>query len=236
MPTHNEESFDKGEEKLTGHIGRAIVVNSNDPLHCSRLQLRIADLHSSTDGSGGYEDAELPWAIDMLAKWASHASMGSLRPIPPSGTEVYYIIMDEDGDHIGWLGGAKAGDLLPMELMADYPNCYGEINRSGDLILVNTRTDFKVWYMANGSRLQIDGTGSTMYEVGNSPVAPGASAVLPPGFTLVSPTAVNILAKGKISVKSMVGVDIQPPAVTVPDAPAPRTRPEIAASIGQKDL
>lgn len=179
MPVRETAAFEAGEESLTGQIFKAIVIDNNDPEQCSRLLVRAVDLHA------GHKDEELPWADDLLGEHGAYTKIGSLRPIPAIGTEVMCLVRDKEGYNISWLGAARATDVLVQELVAsDYPFCYGYVNQSGDLFIVNTKRDTKLWIMASGMTLEVDGKGHIKLITADHAVGPDAVELYPAGITI----------------------------------------------------
>lgn len=142
---------------LTGRIATGIVVINQDPLYLGRIKVRINELHPQT-----LDDENLPW-VESWSFLSNANSQGNIR-IPDIGTKCRILFPSDDlysGVYITSLPN------ISNELLEDYPNSYGMIDRSGNLLLINTNKDTCTFYHVSGTNLNIDGAGRTKIQIAN---------------------------------------------------------------------
>lgn len=140
---------------LTGQIATGVVVSNSDPLHLGRVKVRIAELHPQN-----LEDQYLPW----VESWQFRSSVngqGSIN-VPDVGSKCRVMFPSDDMYSGVYISGVPN---VSQELLEDYPNSYGYIDRSGNLFLVNTQRDTVTFYHVSGTNIDIDASGHTKIQV-----------------------------------------------------------------------
>lgn len=177
---------------LTGRIATGIVVINNDPLHLGRIKVRIQELHPET-----LEDENLPW----IESWSFHSnvnSQGNLN-IPDIGTKCRILFPNDDlysGVYITSIPN------ITNELLEDYPNTYGTIDRSGNLFLVNTTKDIVEFYHVSGTNINIDGSGRTKIQIANYPSKNTQAEIH-------NPLGLDLEVIGNINIKASENINIE---------------------------
>lgn len=139
---------------LTGQIATGVVVSNSDPLHLGRVKVRIAELHPQN-----LEDQYLPW----VESWQFRSSVngqGSIN-VPDVGSKCRVMFPSDDMYSGVYISGVPN---VSQELLEDYPNTYGFIDRSGSLICANTNKDTYTLYHVSGTKLTIDGKGNCILQ------------------------------------------------------------------------
>lgn len=143
---------------LQGKVVMGRVVVNNDPLHLRRIKVRVDNLHPTTT-----EDNDLPWVMDFSA-FGNQNSQGGLY-IPDLDTIVAVMYTSDDLYSGIYLGSFPNVEL---ELLDNYPNTYGFIDRLGSLYLANTETGYYTFYHASGTKISVDGSGHTKIQVNST--------------------------------------------------------------------
>ena len=140
---------------LTGQIATGVVVSNSDPLHLGRVKVRIAELHPQN-----LEDQYLPW----VESWQFRSSVngqGNIN-VPDVGSKCRVMFPSDDMYSGIYICGIPN---VNQELLEDYPNSYGYIDRSGNLFLVNTERDTFTFYHVSGTNIDIDASGHTKIQI-----------------------------------------------------------------------
>lgn len=143
---------------LTGQIATGIVVSNADPLHLGRIKVRISELHPQN-----LEDQYLPW----VESWQFRSSVngqGNIN-VPDIGSKCRVMFPSDDMYSGIYITGIPN---VSQELLEDYPNTYGFIDRSGSLICANTDKDVYTLYHVSGTKLTIDGKGNCILQATGS--------------------------------------------------------------------
>jgi len=158
---------DMEEPILTGKTAIGIVVSNNDPLHLGRIKVRIEELHPKD-----LENEHLPWVESW--NFRSNANQQGNINVPDIGSKVRILFPTDDlysGIYISGIPNVQ------LELLEDYPNTYGLIDRSGTLICANTNTDTYTIYHVSGTKLSLDGQGHCLIQVTSNSVNENASSL-----------------------------------------------------------
>ena len=126
----------------TFYVG--VVVNNNDEeKKLQRIKVRIRDIHRNV------RDEQLPWCLPISALFGSGAEIGQFGPIPTIHSKVYVTYLDQSPYYPVYLGGVVSEDRQ-LDLFTakgglgdDYPYVYGHIDRSGNVLIVNTKRNTK---------------------------------------------------------------------------------------------
>ena len=143
---------------LQGKVAMGKVVVNNDPLYLRRIKVRVDNLHPTTT-----EDNDLPWVMTFSA-FGNRNAQGGLF-IPDLDTIVAVLYTSDDLYSGIYLGSFPS---IEMELLDNYPNTYGFIDRLGSLYLANTETGYYTFYHASGTKFSIDGAGHTKIQVNST--------------------------------------------------------------------
>jgi hypothetical protein len=178
-----------------------IVINNNDATRPGFVQIRITDL------SRNVTDQNLAWAYPFSADAWNTGTQGSID-VPPIGAQVVCSFQSDDALHPFYLGSAINTKLIISELMTDYPNVYGRIDSSGNLVLINTLRDTVSWVQVTGTSIQIDGHGHVQVNVADHAVGPSPSSLYPAGITFNVIGNVNIQASGNATMSAQGTLDL----------------------------
>lgn len=143
---------------LNGKVAIGTVAINNDPLFMNRIKVRIPYLHPDN-----MPDEDLPWIVKFTGV-ANINAQGSVYS-PDIGTKVAVFFPTDDlysGIYFGSLPNVK------LELLEDYPNTYGFIDRIGTLYLANTVTGYSTFYHFSGTKFSVDGAGHVLVQVNNT--------------------------------------------------------------------
>lgn len=163
------------QQSLFGKIVKGKVISNDDPLHYGRVKIRIDSLHPQN-----LEDSNLPWVAAFNFSGGVNGQ-GSIQ-VPDVGSICWVIFPTNDlysGCYLGALPNVSG------ELLEDYPNTYGRIDRSGNLFLINTEKDTVKFYHVSGTNISIDGSGHTKIQIANySSSNPKADSSNSPGISI----------------------------------------------------
>jgi hypothetical protein len=176
------------------------VVDNNDPQKAQRVKVRCRELHY------GFADEALPWLRPGRNPSPQANSTGGVGGIalPVLGSRVYVALDSDDGQHGEWYSAPSQLDLRVDELIAnDYPHCYGYIDRSGTLTLVNTERDTRLTVHPSGMAMSVDGLGRLKVIVADAKVGPNAQQLHPPGLTLEIIGDCHVSATGNTKIETM---------------------------------
>jgi len=237
-------------ESFKGKMFVGIVVDNNDnndpnkpkdkpPLQ--RCKVRCRGVHE------GMDDASLPWAMK-----GQHAGGDQNKvDVPPLGTEVMIEFQDDTIYHPIWHGSRQTYDNANPELTStNYPNQIGEIDRSGNKFVRDTKTDAWEFTHVSGSQITFDGFGHIKLVVADGKVGPDATTTVPKGITIEIQGPCSILAKEDINIKTQgttnieavgqvniraakINLNDQGPNVSAPAVPPARTRPKETPFLNQ---
>jgi Type VI secretion system/phage-baseplate injector OB domain len=184
MFTDPQSMFEKG--SLAGKITPAVVVNNNDPTKNQRVMYRIATMHT------GRKDDELVWAIPL--GWSTQGNGGGVGDVsvPLIGQKILIFFPENDEHDTYYFADYHDKSSQIIELLEDYPHCYGRVDASGNLFLVNTLHDTVKFIHLSGSYIKFNQDGSG--EVGFAK-----------GF--------NVFAHEAIGIRSGVAISMDAPAI-----------------------
>lgn len=177
---------------LTGKIVKGVVEDNNDPLHMGRLKVRVDGLHSIK-----MLTEDLPWVMS-LEYFSNSNQQGNLH-IPDLNSPCWLIFPGDDiysGIYLGCLPNIKE------ELLEDYPNSYGSIDRSGSLFLANTNTDNYTFQHVSGTTFNIDAKGNVKIQVANNQVNMESGIA-------ENPEGISIEVIGNVELKANQLIDIE---------------------------
>jgi hypothetical protein len=90
-----------------------------------------------------------------------------------------------------YFGAFPSEQVVIKELTElDYPHCYGHVDRSGNLWLVNTRRDTIKMIHVSGTSFAVDGKGHMKITIADAAVGEEAQEEFDPGLTLIVKGAV----------------------------------------------
>lgn len=168
-------------DSLVAAVIVGVVVNNDDSQKLQRIQARCRDLHY------GYPDEALPWLRPSKSYGPQGNSAGGVGGVnlPVVGSRVFVVMDSDDGNFGEWRAAPMAMDLKVADLIAeDYPHCYGHVDRSGTLTLINTERDTRLMIHPSGMTFSIDGKGHVKIIVADASVGPNAKQLHDPGLTL----------------------------------------------------
>lgn len=142
-------------QSLFGKICFGYVVVNNDPLHLGRIKARVETLFPSN-----IEDENLPWILPVGMVGGVN-NQGNIN-VPDIQSKIWILYTSDDV-----YSGCYLGSLpnIPQDLLDDYPNTYGRVDRSGNLLLINTEKDIVQFYHVSGTNINIDGSGHTKIQI-----------------------------------------------------------------------
>lgn len=159
---------------LTGKIVNGIVEDNKDPMHLGRIKVRVDGLHSKK-----MQTSDLPWI--MNTRFFSSASGQGNVEIPDISSKCWVMFVDDNiynGLYLGCLPN------ITEELLTDYPNSYGYIDRSGSLFVANTNTDNYMFQHVSGTTFLVDAKGNLKIQVANNQVNMDGTAENPEGISI----------------------------------------------------
>lgn len=213
------------EERIDGgrfHV--AIVVDNKDPYSppLQRVKIRISEIHT------GLEDEHLPWAMPCAPVVVGNTDgIGSVY-VPVVGSKVYVFFQDNSPYFPVYIGYATSKDSQVEELLKeDYPHCYGYVDRSGNLKIVNTEKDTVYFCHVSGTSVHISKEGDLKVLVAKT-------------CEIHCQDKVRIVSKAEVYIDSAPEVNISGGVINLncddpedPDDVTPRERPEEKDPKGQ---
>lgn len=186
-------------DSLVASVLVGVVVDNNDPEKLQRIKARCRELHYN------YPDEALPWLRPSNTNGPQGNSSGGVGGValPVVGSRVYVIMDKDDGNFGAWSIAPSALDLKVDELIArDYPHCYGHIDRSGTLTLVNTERDTRLMVHPSGTTFSIDGKGHVKIIVADASVGPNAQQLHDVGLTVEIVGNCHLLTSGDTQIET----------------------------------
>lgn len=175
---------------LKGKVVRGTVVYNNDPLHFGRIKVKIDNLYP-TDIS----NENIPWSMPLNFKGGVN-SQGNVN-IPDIGSSALVVFLSDDMYSSIYLSSLP--NIKDEELLEDYPNTYGQLDRSGNLFLINTEKDIVKFYHVSGTNFTIDGKGRTKVQITN--FSEGRSELNPIGLDVEIIGDLNLKVRNNINIQ-----------------------------------
>lgn len=175
-----------GARNLDSTPHRGTVVNVDDPMKLSRVQIRIPHLHK------GIADKDLPWVTPggQASSNSGSNNQGTHGPVPQVGTQVNVRFRDDSQYHPEYISApihdkTRMNEFAPQgklpqqsnaqsqqgqqtqqnnadnEYSSDYPYVSGNVDPSGNLRADNTKRDTKERTHVSGTSHSIDGKGNS---------------------------------------------------------------------------
>lgn len=145
--------FDKLNLKAT--IVSAVVIDNDDPEQLFRIKIRCNEIHK------GVPDEHLPWARPVaIPIGPGSGTVQGLIAIPNINTKVAVMFQDNSDNYPVYLGAIMTEDVKLNELLEDYPNSYGWIDKANNKFFINTNTNNVVFHHKSGTKINIDGSGN----------------------------------------------------------------------------
>ena len=182
---------DFNSQVLTGKILKGEVVANQDPLHLGRIRVRISYLHPKE-----MLDEQIPWVMSF--NFNSNPNSQGSAAVPDIGSICWVLFPSDDmysGIYLGCLPNVQ------QELLEDYPNTYGFIDRSGSLLMANTAQDKYVFHHVSGTIIKIDCNGRMQIKVADDSMNASATSDLPQGLSLEILGNLDLKVSEKIKVQ-----------------------------------
>jgi hypothetical protein len=177
MFTNPLENMNDGD--MSKHIVPALVINNNDPTGAQRIKCRISVVHQ------GVTDDQIPWCRPIKNRFGSGGSQEI--NVPPMGSiAAIYVTHEDDTHNMYYLGVFTLDGSLPSMFKTIFPNCYGFVDPSGSVFLVNTMA----------KTMQIIHCGGAVVEISSSLV----SIVSPGNVEVKAIGSANIFATGAVNI------------------------------------
>jgi Type VI secretion system/phage-baseplate injector OB domain len=201
------------------------VVDNNDPKKIQRVKIRIREIHR------GILDAELPWATPYSSIFQGNTAGVGIVNVPVVGSRVFVDFIDNEMTMPVYMAAVQDELVKTTELtQTNYPHVYGSIDRSGNLVYVDTHANTIKLTHVSGTEVFIAANGEVTIKT-------------PSNLSLNASGNINIRAGGDLKLHAQGNVDISgveihenTNAATAPAAATPRSRPTEIAPINEINL
>lgn len=130
------------------------VVANNDPLQLGRVQVTIDQLYDNVP------QANLPWAIPLLAANLSATSTAGTFGIPDIGSTLAVVMLNGDPKYPAYIGSLWTTSNTKAESKTNYPNRYGFRDGTGNILIVDKTAGTVTFTHHTGSITEFDNSGN----------------------------------------------------------------------------
>lgn len=124
--------------------------------------------------------------------------------MPAIGSKVLFTYQDDDGLHPIYIGSVATEDVLVQELLEDYPDAWGFIDKGGNKFFVNEKKSTALWVHVSGSSILFKEDGSV-----DLLVAKDLNQHVNGNFTLAVKGDIKIGSEGKMNVDAGGNIDMR---------------------------